>query len=71
MPNELRFDVQFTRSQMEEILKNPDVSFVVVWGTYVYQGAKVWEMDVYGQGYGPGLSVLSDPPQTGCPRPCP
>lgn len=74
MPNELRFDVQFTRSQIEELLKNPDVTLVVVAGTYTYEpklGKNVWDMRAYAEGYDDSDVKIEGTIVDGCPRPCP
>lgn len=74
MPNELRFEVEITRDQVNEILKNQSVSLVVVSGTYTYRpdlGKNVWKMDAFAEGYDGKLNNLSLSPTPICPRPCP
>ena len=74
MPNELRFEVEMTRDQVSQILKNQSVSLVVVSGTYTYRpdlGEHVWKMDAFAEGYDDKLNKITDSPTSVCPRPCP
>jgi hypothetical protein len=79
MPNQLSFDVQFSRIQLEEILKDPTVTDVVVSGTYTYRpdlGQNVWEMKAAGEGVSSnttsrGIAANATGPVIPCIKPCP
>ncbi len=77
MPNQLSFDVQFSRTQMEEILKDPNVTDVIVYGTYTYRpdlGQNVWEMKAFGEGSNSNKAAGAESassPVIPCIRPCP
>lgn len=70
--NQLSFGVEFTRAQIEELLKNSSVSFIVVSGAYAYQGQGIWDMQALGEGYDANYNKVemlqSVKP---CPKPCP
>ena len=81
MPNQVSFDVQFSRTQMEEILKDPNVTDVIVYGTYTYRpdlGQNVWEMKAAGEGVNNNKTAVAESTQMNasgrvipCIRPCP
>ena len=86
MPNNLSFDVAFTRKQMEKILADPNVNHVIVYGTYTFNPAKggrnYWDMSAFAQGTTKkitqriaevvGSNLKSGgTPESGCIRPCP
>ena len=50
MPNELRFEVEFTRDQIQDLLKDPAVQYLNVSGTYAHLGQNSWSTvaEVYG-----------------------
>jgi hypothetical protein len=71
MPNQLNFDVEMTRSEINSILEGEDVTSIVMRGNYIYNpenGKPVWEMAAYADGYNSTGSVVITIPI--CPRPC-
>ena len=54
MPNNLNFDVAFTRKQIEKILADPNVDHVIVYGTYTFNPKKgernFWDMSAFAKG---------------------
>ena len=87
MPNNLSFDVAFTRKQIENILADPKVDHVVVYGTYTFNPKKgdrnFWEMSAFAKGttkkitqriaqlVGSNKSSGGGITESGCIRPCP
>lgn len=71
MPNELNFDIRFTRGQIEKLLVNTDVKYVVVSGTYTYHGGNDWIMTAVGEGCDVNNNKISGSSTDGCPQPCP
>lgn len=73
MPNQLSFDIEFTRADIQQILDNTDVTDIVVWGTYSYNpnlGQNYWEMNVQAQGTDSNKSLIGTI-VLGCIKPCP
>ena len=86
MPNNLSFDVAFTRKQMENILADPKVDHVIVYGTYTFNPKKgernFWEMSAFAKGATKKITqgiaqVVANNlkggggTESGCIRPCP
>ena len=72
MPNEMKYDVQFTRAQMEQILADPTVAYIVVTGSCTYLGENGWNNESMAEGYDSGMTKAAAPStEPGCPRPCP
>ncbi len=72
MTNELKFDVQFSRKQIENLLKLHDVSTIVFSGSYSFNpdaGSNVWNMHATAEGYSRNHQKLASA-ERGCPRPC-
>ncbi len=71
MPNEMNFDVRFTRDQIQGLLVDPDVQYVIVSGTYSYQGNDVWTMEAIGEGCDIDNKKIIGSRTEPCIQPCP
>ena len=71
MPTQVIFGVEFTRSKMQSILDNQDVSYVVVSGTYTHQGDGDWTMIANAGGYGSDKAIRGPLQSADCIQPCP
>ncbi len=70
MPNEFSFDLKFQREELETILSNPDVKFIIAKGTYTYNGEGEWEMHSHTIGTNHCEEEVSKAKAGPCPRPC-
>lgn len=76
MPNEMSFEVQFTRAQIEELLQDPNVSLVMFSGKYEYaplpENGSNWNMTASVHGVSDTF-IETNPAsrKQGCPTPCP
>ena len=71
MPNELKFDVEFTRDQIEDLLKDPAVQYVNVSGTYTHLGQNSWS--TLAEAYGTDNKkdrTAAETKQADCIKPC-
>lgn len=72
MPNQLSFEVEFSREQILDLFKDPEAAYLVVSGTYIHNGGGVWKMvsqaEVLDKDY-LKLPNRSAPPT--CIQPCP
>jgi hypothetical protein len=71
MPNQLSFEVEFTREQIEGILKDPGVASIVVTGNYLHVGGNIWDVAATAQGAGTDKSLINSQVSAKCIRPCP
>lgn len=69
MRNELSFGVEFTRDQIESILKDPGVTRIVVSGSYTHKGKGAWTMNATVGGSPTNLTAA--PMHADCIQPCP
>ena len=42
MPNELKFEVEFTRAQIEDLLSDSSVAYINISGSYAHMGQNSW-----------------------------
>ncbi|MDO9373618.1 MAG: hypothetical protein V4725_17890 [Bacteroidota bacterium] len=70
MPNESRFEVEFTREQIEQLLANPELKYLNVSGSYVHTGENVWTMQAEGYGTDSKKDRTSAPSAAPCIKPC-
>lgn len=71
MPNQLNFEVEFTKSDIESIIKDPRVTHILVSGTYT-KNEKDWDIIATAQGEDNTNRALIDPPvKANCIKPCP
>lgn len=73
MPNQLSFEVEITRKNVELLISNPNVDVVVVSGTYTYKpecGKGMWEMEAFAQAVGSGEHEDFGINVPVCPKPC-
>lgn len=70
MPNETRFEVEFTRQQIEELLQNTNVHYLTVSGSYVHTGDNAWTIQAEGFGTDDKKDRVSAPSAAGCIKPC-
>lgn len=87
MPNQISFDVQFSKSDILKILKSKDTTNLIVSGTYSYHpemGTNVWLMNATAEAAGSGKKAVTGSKTTqkaaaaapsltvsACIRPCP
>lgn len=69
MPNELKFDVRFEKAEIQEILNLPNAAYIIVSGTYKYNGKKGWKMNASAQG-AVGKNLIGSPIICKCIQPC-
>ena len=70
MPNETKFDVEFTREQIQQLLDNPDLHYLNVSGSYTHMGQNVWTMQAEGYGTDYKKDRTSTSAAPGCIKPC-
>jgi hypothetical protein len=70
MPNQLSFEVEFTKSDIEAIIKDSSVTHIVVLGVYE-KTDKGWEANASAQGVGNGGSLVAPSVTAKCIKPCP
>ena len=72
MPNNLSFEVEFTRQQMENMLATPSVETIVVSGTYTHNpGNGMWNMQAFAEGFNADKSEMLPTREEACIQPCP
>ena len=73
MPNQLQFDIELTREQIEQIIKDPSVHYIVISGTCTYVGNNSWDSGTSVEIYDNNRKKLTPqfPMSSPCPRPCP
>ncbi|MEO7801976.1 MAG: hypothetical protein ABIR81_08255 [Ginsengibacter sp.] len=70
MPNQLSFEVEFTKGDIETILKDSNVERIVVSGVYE-KTDKGWEAHASAQGVGSGGNLIQPAVPAPCIKPCP
>ncbi len=73
MPNQLSFDIEFTRVQIQKLLDNSDATHIAVSGTYNYNpdlGLNFWEMSAFAEGSDDNKNIVG-PKVFACIKPCP
>ncbi len=72
MSNALSFDLKFSRGDLEILLANPDVQYIITHGTYTYKGGSEWEMKIETHGVNDCQEPVPDAylSKVPCPRPC-
>lgn len=71
MPNQLSFEVEFSRSDIEDILSDQNVTSILISGTYVHDGGGQWTMEAIAEGLDSTKSLLNTSKDAICIRPCP
>ena len=68
MPNELSFEVEFSRKGIEKVLKGSHSNEIVFYGSYKYKGNGIWEMKAFVKT--DDNANNNNNQESGCPRPC-
>lgn len=71
MPNHFAFDVKIARTEIEKILSNKDVDYIVVSGTSTYLGQDKLEVKTNAKGFTADHESAEHPIVAGCIQPCP
>lgn len=73
MPNELRFEVEFTKDQIASLLDDPALTTIVFSGTYTYNPTSlgdIWKMETKVEGLDKAGNKTTKDYYGGCPHPC-
>jgi hypothetical protein len=65
---ELKFTIEFTRQEIELIISDPSVQYIVISGTYTYSG-KSSSVEIFNSNR--DNITPPSPLATPCPKPCP